>query len=248
MEASLRFDAIHYSDVNRYLSQYPDCVPSSLSSTLNELRYNTIPQTLAQRKSDAEPFLEKSEIVSLVDWKLKHGKYRPNLAKLVASNTVADVRETTKEAFNVYDDGAHYDKAVSRIAKLKGVGPATASLLLSCYDPARVPFFSDELFRYLHWEDTESGGWDRKIGYTMKEYKEMYARMQKMRERLEKESGKTVSAVEVEKMAYALAKEAQNGAIVCTTIEEPKEQVEDNKATEAPNPKKRKRTKIPELP
>ena len=213
------------------------------------MRYNTIPQTLSQRKSDAESFLEKSEIVSLVDWKLKHGKYRPNLAKLVASNTVVDVREATKEAFNIFDeDSAHYDNAVSRIAKLKGVGPATASLVLSCYDPVRVPFFSDELFRYLHWEDAKSGGWDRKIGYTIKEYRELYVRTQELRGRLEKQGGQTVSALDVERMAYALAKEVQDAPVSYTTKKGRKEQEEDSRALKPPSPKRQKRTKTPEPP
>ena len=37
---------------------------------LNELRYHTIPETLRSRKDDGEAFLEKAELVSLVDWKL----------------------------------------------------------------------------------------------------------------------------------------------------------------------------------
>ena len=44
-------------------------VPKDLE-VLNELRYYTIPQTLLRRKNDGDTFLEKTEIVSLVDWKL----------------------------------------------------------------------------------------------------------------------------------------------------------------------------------
>ena len=39
-------------------------------SDLEELRLSTIPQTLAQRKGDGNAFLEKSEVTSLVEWKL----------------------------------------------------------------------------------------------------------------------------------------------------------------------------------
>lgn len=95
------------------------------------------------------------------------------------------------------------------MSKLKGVGPATASLFLSCYDPINVPFFSDELYRYLHWEDGRSKGWDRKIGYTMKEYKSLYDRLQTLRERLEKDTGDIVPAINVEQVAYVLGKRAQ---------------------------------------
>ena len=248
MEAKLRSNAIAHTDFQEYLLKYSNHVPSALAA-LDDLRYNTVPQTLAQRKSDGESFLEKSELVSLVEWKLKHGKYRPNLAKLVSSNSLAAVREATKEAFQAYDeDSTAYAKAVSRIGNLKGVGPATASLILSCYDPVGIPFFSDELFRYLYWEEAKSGGWDRKIGYTLKEYRELYDRTQNLRERLKKESRKTISALGVEKMAYALAKVVQNSGVVYTTKAERDEQEEDIKAMKPPSPKRPKRTKTAEPP
>lgn len=94
----------------------------------------------------------------------KHGTYRPNLAKLVAENSLDEVRTLTRDAFSSYEaDNTTYAKSVTALGKLKGLGPATASLILACYDSVHIPFFSDELFRYLHWEDAKSGGWDRKI-------------------------------------------------------------------------------------
>ena len=138
----------------------------------------------------------------------KHGTYRPNLIKLVTENSVQDVRETTRKAFAAYAaNNNEYAKSITALSKLKGIGPATASLLLSCFDTVKVPFFSDELYRYLHWSDAKSKGWDRKISYTMKEYKELWQKMEDLRNRVEKESGQTVKAIEVEKVAYVLAKE-----------------------------------------
>ena len=139
----------------------------------------------------------------------KHGTYRPNLAKLVGSNSVKDVRETTSNAYEVYEaDKEAYDKSITILSKLKGIGPATSSLLLSCYDPVKIPFFSDELYRYLHWEEAKSKGWDRKINYTMKEYKSLFEKVTELRERLENESGKQVSTIDIEKAAYMLGKDA----------------------------------------
>ena len=138
----------------------------------------------------------------------KHGTYRPNLAKLVASNSVKDVRETTSNAFEVYEaDKEAYDKSITILSKLKGIGPATSSLLLSCFDPVEIPFFSDELYRYLHWEEARSKGWDRKINYTMKEYKSLFEKVTELRERLENDSGNQVSAIDIEKAAYVLGKD-----------------------------------------
>ena len=139
----------------------------------------------------------------------KHGTYRPNLAKLVGSNSVKDVRETTSNAFEVYEaDKEAYDKAITILSKLKGIGPATSSLLLSCYDPVKIPFFSDELYRYLHWEEAKSKGWDRKINYTMKEYKSLFGKVTELRERLEEDSGKQIPTIDIEKAAYVLGKDA----------------------------------------
>jgi hypothetical protein len=175
----------------------------------------------------------------------KHGTYRPNLAKLVAGNSVAEIRKVTEAGFSIYGgDNNLAGKAVSSIAKLKGVGPATASLFLSCYDPIKVPFFSDELFRYLHWLDTKGKGWDRKISYTMKEYNTMFDRTQVLRKRLETESGETVKAIDLEKMAYALGKGGEvepASKIGSVGGKRGHDRVEeDNDALRPPSPKRRR--------
>ena len=61
----------------------------------------------------------------------------------------------------------------------------------------------------MHWEEGKNKGWDRKIGYTMKEYKELYTRVTELKERLKKSSKQTISALDIEKAAYVLGKEAQ---------------------------------------
>ena len=98
---------------------------------------------------------------------------------------------------------------------LKGVGPATASLLLSVLRPAEIPFFSDELFRWSVWDDeTGSGkdgkGWQRKIKYNVKEYEMMLDRVSKLRQRLRRGFGRRDSlamAIDVERVAWVLGKE-----------------------------------------
>lgn len=165
----------------------------------------------------------------------KHGTYRPNLAKLVAENSLDEVRTLTRDAFSSYEaDNTTYAKSVTALSKLKGLGPATASLILACYDSVHIPFFSDELFRYMHWEDAKSGGWDRKINYSMKEYKDLFERVQALRKRLEKESGQVVKAIDVEKCSYALAKGAQQYSTHSTGDS-------DIDALRPPSPKRRKR-------
>ena len=122
------------------------------------------------------------------------------------------MRETTKSAFEIYDaDNNECANSITALSKLKGIGPATASLLLSCHDPLKVPFFSNELFKYVIWERRRGHGWDRKIKYSMDEYSEMFERATALRERLKKESGKSISMTDIEKVAYVLGKEANSG-------------------------------------
>ena len=158
---------------------------------------------------------------------------------MVAENSVKDVRETTKKAFAEYAaNNSDYAKSITALSKLKGIGPATASLLLSCYDPVKVPFFSDELYRYLHWSNAKIKGWDRKISYTMKEYKDLWQKVQDLRDRIEKETAQTVKAIEVEKMAYVMAKQAESAK---HSINDDS----DDQALRPPSPKRRKKATPP---
>lgn len=125
---------------------------------------------------------------------------------------------------------------MSSLTKLRGVGPATASLILSCYDPAGAPFFSDELYRYAHWQDAKNGGWDRKIGYTMKQYHSLHEVVGAMRHRIKQESGQDVRAVDIEKVAYYLAKSAAD-----TRLRHDDEEADHAPSPSSPPPKKRRK-------
>ena len=131
-----------------------------------------------------------------------------------------------------------YDKSITALSRLKGIGPATASLLLSIYDPVRVPFFSDEIYRYVLWEKAKLKGWDRKINYTIKEYRALFERVAALRKRLEEASGEEVSAVYIEKAAYVLGKNAPPNALESSIDTE---DAEDDKALLPPAPKRRKK-------
>ena len=131
-----------------------------------------------------------------------------------------------------------YDKSITTLSKLKGIGPATASLLLSSYDPVRIPFFSDEIYRYVLWEDAKFKGWDRKINYTIKEYRALFERVAALRKRLEEASGEEVSAVYIEKAAYVLGKNALPNS---SDFSIDTEDAEDDKALLPRSPKRRKK-------
>lgn len=120
---------------------------------------------------------------------------------LVKSNPADLVKSTTQEAFASMKDNGDVMQALKILTKLRGIGPATASLLLSVFRPEQVPFFSDELFRWTHWDANGKTGWSRSIKYNVTEYKEVLASVEQLRKRLD------VAAVDIEKVAYVLGKE-----------------------------------------
>lgn len=113
--------------------------------------------------------------------------------KLVSSNESSFVKDTTTSAVELYNKKADASAAIDVLTRLKGIGPATASLLLAVHDPQNVIFFADEAF---HWLCTH--GKKDHIKYNAKEYKELNENSQKLANRL------GVKAVDVERVAYVL--------------------------------------------
>lgn len=81
------------------------------------------------------------ELVKLTEWKMSRGTWRaPNLL-LVKGNDAAEVKAATTEGIALTPDPV---APIKRITELAGVGPATASGVLSAAEPGIYPFF-DEL-------------------------------------------------------------------------------------------------------
>ncbi|KAK6421277.1 hypothetical protein LTR95_016823 [Oleoguttula sp. CCFEE 5521] len=184
------FAGIDKSTLNGLLEQYPSYVPEKLKS-LDEQRFSALPGVLAERMAEGKVYLTKKEVATLVDWKF------PEFVLEVTSDGLSSSSDDNLEA------------QLKTLCKLKGIGPATASLLLAINDPETVPFFSDELFRWVTWKDNTGSRWDRKIKYTPKEYRELVAGVAEFKVRIE-----GVSAAELEKVAYVLGKREQDLAIV----------------------------------
>lgn len=113
--------------------------------------------------------------------------------KLVSSNEATFTEDTIRGAIDLYKKNADAAATVDALAKLKGIGPATASLLLAVHDPKNVIFFADEAFYWLC-----SDGRKGPIKYNAKEYKELNAKSQALARRL------NVGAIDVERVAYVL--------------------------------------------
>lgn len=115
--------------------------------------------------------------------------------KLVSSNNPVDAEDIVKQAFETYGKDANVEATLGILTKLRGIGPATASLLLAVHDASRVIFFADEAFWWLCCEGKQSP-----IKYNAKEYRELCSKVDALRSRL------GVGASDVEKVAYVLMK------------------------------------------
>ena len=115
--------------------------------------------------------------------------------KHVASNEAKLVQSTAQEAITSYRRDANAAKALDTLTKLKGIGPATASLLLAVHDPDKAIFFSDEAFWWLCCKGEKAP-----IKYNAKEYKDLNEKARKLIDRL------GVKAIDVEKVAYVVMK------------------------------------------
>ncbi|KAH0543568.1 hypothetical protein FGG08_002129 [Glutinoglossum americanum] len=229
MNSPPRAESISYAEFTGILSRYPALIasqskPSSKQAgaairsldtleELDEYRIHAVPAELA--KLDKK-HLTKEQVELLIKWKLKHGKWRPRLANLVSSNSSLTIENTTRDAFALHSTNVEDPQpALNMLSRLSGIGPASASLLLSVYDPNNVPFFSDEAFRWVNWEEGKGKGWDRKIGYNVKEYDALVEAVRKVRKRLEAESGgKPIGAGEVERVGWVIGREEEREASV----------------------------------
>ena len=178
-------------------------VPDRTNMTKKDLTW-AMDWKLCDPLTKFSPCPRASKIVKLLTENIisMHGTNRPSLPGLIAQNSEEFVESTTKSAFALYkSDSANHTAPLKKLEELKGVGPATASLLLSILDGDNAPFFSDELFRWVCWDEA-LGGWKRKIKYDKKEYGMLWEGVKALRERL----GEGVSAVDLEKCAYVCGK------------------------------------------
>lgn len=116
--------------------------------------------------------------------------------KLVSSNDENVAKDTVRQAIVKYRKHGDVQNTVNEIATLKGIGPATASLLLSVHDPTKVIFFSDEAFYWLC-----NDGKQEHLKYTGKEYSVLQQAAGSLGTRLK------ASATDIEKVAYVLMKQ-----------------------------------------
>ncbi|CAI7598584.1 unnamed protein product [Penicillium viridicatum] len=208
---------------------------------LDRWRYEALPKIIAERanvggqKGSAPEgaHLLKEELVDIMEWKTKHGVSRPMLMGMVKSNQDATITKSTSTAFAALPDADPvvapsdaFPKASldALTAPIRGVGPATASLILSIatvFGDAKkqVPFYSDDVYLWLCLMDFPEGqnskeqkpskhkkpNGDLIVKYNMNEYRELWNASQELRVRLNNGAGDApVSFIDIERAAYVL--------------------------------------------
>ncbi|PCH07525.1 Hypothetical protein PENO1_012100 [Penicillium occitanis (nom. inval.)] len=201
---------------------------------MDEWRYQTIPRVLRDREEgkgdDSEKkkkgaihlkqgesydslFMHKEELVQLMEWKLKHGRYRPALAGMIKTNKPEVVRKTTCDAFKAFIDKTPTRDSLEEtfpkksqdilMKPLRAVGTATASLILAVATEGKqneIPFYSDDIYWWLCLDlfpGSEKNRYNFKkatkrttddgrldVKYNMEEYRELYEEVFKLRHRL----------------------------------------------------------------
>ena len=97
-----------------------------------------LPEAIAKRRPR---HATHADLVKLTEWKMARGVWRaPNLV-LVKGNDAESVKTISADALA---SAPHPTAPIATIAKLDGVGPATASALVAAAEPMVYPFF-DEL-------------------------------------------------------------------------------------------------------
>ncbi|QSZ29591.1 hypothetical protein DSL72_004107 [Monilinia vaccinii-corymbosi] len=199
-------DDITLSEFSQTLARYPALLSKYSKDAkegvtplpeLDRFRYVEAPERF---KHGSHTFTT-GDILKLVEWKLRHGAYRPGNLKKVATNPDDIVESATKDAFDHYK--AHPNEIDIVINKLKdrlrGIGPAIASLILSVHDPEHVTFFSDEVFKWL----VNDGEHKPTPKYNVAEFQKVHAAAKALAARLR------VNPLQIEKVAFVIIKETE---------------------------------------
>ena len=123
------------------LARYEEAVEAQGVARLPELdRWyrDELPALIAARR---KPHVTHAELVRVTEWKMARGVWRGRNLALVRGNDAAEVEKVSTDALARVP---HPSEPIALLAKLAGVGPATASAVAAAAAPEVYPFF-DEL-------------------------------------------------------------------------------------------------------
>ncbi len=136
----------HCADWQAVLGKYPQVIQAQRVRGLDELDAwyrGDFPRLVATR----EPaYITRAELERVTTWKMKRGVWRERNRILLAGNSPAVIKKTSRQAFAAVPD---LRKPVSILSGLAGVGPATASAVLAGYSPALFPFFDETVAQQI---------------------------------------------------------------------------------------------------
>ncbi|KAJ5113066.1 hypothetical protein N7456_001600 [Penicillium angulare] len=205
---------------------------------LDVWRYEEMPALIATRRGTSKSdIMSKEELTGVMEWKTTHGHSRPMLMGMIKSNQDKLVQTCTSAAIAALPTAdqepseAFPQESLDALLPLRGVGPASASLILSIMtgssEPVvQVPFYSDEVYLWLalnDYPDTQPEEkrvkQELKVKYNLNEYKELWSASVELSRRLNLECedaavnrdeevdssrSELVSQIDIEKVAYVL--------------------------------------------
>ena len=141
--------------LNEYLLRYDEAIKILSEKkvkknliNLDKWLWNDLKKDVYERN---EYCLTKTELSNIMRWKLLRGTFRPSLQSLVDSNSEDLVKECTGKAFNILcNDKTKWTEALKELMALKGIGVATASIILAIFSPEYCPFMSDEVINLFY--------------------------------------------------------------------------------------------------
>ncbi|KAI0387574.1 kinase-like protein [Hypomontagnella monticulosa] len=195
-----------------YLDMYPMYIRDVYQNAERE-RFDLIPERLEQRDPK---FFTKEELTYMDQWMQKRGtlmniEAHLRNAKLINKNRGRNVEDVTRRAIQKYDEGpgsiAQILQAMRILTELKGVELSRASLLLSVVYPDTLPFFSKDIYRWIHWD--EESGWAQDFIWTPDKYEDTLQQVASLRKKYSV-NGAIARAVDVEKVVFVL----KHGSII----------------------------------
>jgi len=120
-------------------------------AALDSWFFNDLPQKLAGMPAEGR-CIDSKELVKIIEWKLKRGTWRPKLLDFAKAVPEEVIKEASQQAYAIAQGCMDSTKegyascckaALEPLVQIKGIGPASASAILtaafSCF-----PYFSDE--------------------------------------------------------------------------------------------------------
>ncbi|CAL8123344.1 unnamed protein product [Orchesella dallaii] len=168
-----RFVLSLYEDALKIKAESKSKKPQDLIK-LDQWYQREFPSKIKARGKD--PFIIHDELVQCMKWKLARGKFRPRLKELVTMNSPRVVEQESKKAFRALFKKDDLAASIQYLCNLKGIGPATASAIITAAAPDRAAYMADECLAAV----PEIEG----IDYTLDEYMELLKHIRQAVQRL----------------------------------------------------------------